>query len=148
MTAPSPTSPPSPVKTPKSREPGSMIPLCRTRGADPEASRNFPGFLLCCPHVTQLRVTWWPVVILYQHPARDDAMPVPQGQGCSSSATATETPARAGGASFGIDSGTWLEHRVWARVPSACPRWDSTLAQRELDTSQLWSLMPIFASMQ
>lgn len=47
---------------------------------------------------------------------------------------------------FGVDGGTWLEHRVWARVPSACPRWDRTPVRRELATSQPWSLIPIFAA--
>lgn len=38
---------------------------------------------MCCPHVTQPRVTWWPAVVFYQHPARADARAAPQGQGCS-----------------------------------------------------------------
>lgn len=74
----------------------------------------------------------------------------PQGTGMLTSATATEMSARAGSAGsracFGMDGGTWLEHRVWAHVPSACPRRDRTPMQRELATSQPWSLILIFAS--
>ena len=70
-------------KSPNSRAPGSRIPLCQTPGADAAASRNFPGILLCCPRVTPPRVTWWPAVVLYQHPASADARPAPRGRGCS-----------------------------------------------------------------
>lgn len=83
IAAPVPAPPPRCLKTPKSREPGAWSRCAKRREQSLKPRGISRGFLLCRPRVTQPWVTWWPVVVLYQHPARAGPRPAPRGQGCS-----------------------------------------------------------------